>query len=193
VVDADALMDEMVKTARERTLELGKIEGFNEAELNQLFEVLGIGAIKYFLLKVDPKKRMLFNPEESIDMQGNTATAIQYGYARIQSIGRKAKELGIVPVYDSITPLEAVEKSLLVQLNRFADVVKEAAANYSPALVANYLYDLVREYNQFFAELSIFKAETAESVAFRVGLSLQVGKVVAACGNLLGIQMPERM
>jgi len=193
VVDADALMDEMVETARERTLELGKIEGFSESELNQLFEVLGLGAIKYFLLKVDPKKRMLFNPAESIDMQGNTATAVQYCFARIQSIKRKAAESGIMPLFQINLLLEPAEKNLLVQMARFEDVLKEAAENYSPALLANYLYDLVRDYNQFFAELSIFKAETNDSIAFRAGLSGLVGQIIGECGKLLGIGMPERM
>ncbi len=193
VVDADLLMNEMVETARERTMELGKIEDFSDVELNQLFEVLGLGAIKYFLLKVDPKKRMLFNPAESIDMQGNTATAIQYCFARIQSIKRKAAEFGIVPLYDIQASLQPAEKNLLVQIALFEDVVKEAAENYSPALLANYLYGLVREYNQFFAELSIFKAESDASIAFRTGLSALVGQIIGQCGKLLGISMPERM
>jgi arginyl-tRNA synthetase len=194
VVDADELMDEMVNTAKERTSELGKIADFEANELNELYEVLGLGAIKYFLLKVDPKKRMMFNPQESIELNGNTATAIQYTHARISAISRKAiqqgLELKLTAIPDS---LEKSEKDLLKHLLKFESIVLEASKEYSPAVIANYLYETSRLYNSFFAHESIFQASTPEKVQFRVALSVKSGEVIRACGKILGIVMPERM
>lgn len=194
VVDADELMDEMVDTARQRTNELGKIADFQGDELENLYEVLGIGAIKYFLLKVDPKKRMQFNPAESIELNGNTATAIQYTHARISSIVRKAAIAGISSAYSGGPEnLRPSERDLLKHLMNFGEMVEEAAVSYSPAVVANYLYETSRQYNSFFAHETIFQAETTELVQFRVALSNLTGLVIRACGHILGIEMPERM
>lgn len=193
VVDADELMEEMVATAQEKTLALGKIEGFSELEARHLFEMLGLGAIKYFLLKVEPKKRMLFNPEESIELQGNTATAIQYTHARISSILRKAKQQQIEANYSDIPALEVTERDLIILLGDFPKRIHEAAETYSPAIIANYSYDLAREYNRFVAETQVLNADTEQQKAFRVALSELTGKVLRKAMNLLGIQMPERM
>lgn len=194
VVDADELMDEMVQTAKDRTNELGKIADFEADELEKLYEVLGIGAIKYFLLKVDPKKRMQFNPEESIELHGNTATAIQYTHARIQAISRKASQLNISEAIGfQPETLQKSERELLIHLLNFEQMIEEAATAYSPAVVANYLYETSRKYNSFFAHETIFQAETPELVQFRVGLSVLTGKAIRACGGILGLEMPERM
>jgi len=194
VVDADELMDEMVDTARQRTNELGKIADFQGDELEKLYEVLGIGAIKYFLLKVDPKKRMQFNPAESIELNGNTATAIQYTHARISSIVRKASLAGISSEYSGgPANLQPSERDLLKHLLNFNEMVDEAAIAYSPAVVANYLYETSRQYNSFFAHETIFQANSPELVQFRVALSNLTGMVIRACGHILGIEMPERM
>ena len=193
VVDADELMASTVQLARERTLELGKISEFDEAEQQQLVEMLGIGAIKYYLLKVEPKKRMLFNPAESIDMQGNTATSIQYTHARICSILRKAEELGILATVPAGYKPKPVELDLLFQLAQVQQKVQAAAEEYSPSTIANYVYDLSRTYNSFFAELSIFKADNEEDKEFRVLLSGECAKVISKCMGLLGIQVPTRM
>lgn len=194
VVDADELMDEMVETARSRTQELGKIADFGQDELNQLYETLGIGAIKYFLLKVDPKKRMLFNPEESIQLNGDTATAIQYTHARISAISRKAVQSGIsTQVHQVPGTLQKSERELIQHLLRFEEAVSEAASGYSPAVIANYLYETSRKYNSFFAHETIFQASTPELVQFRVALSALTGKAIRQCGTMLGITMPERM
>jgi arginyl-tRNA synthetase len=194
VVDADELMNEMVETAKSRTQELGKIADFQPDELGKLYEVLGIGAIKYFLLKVDPKKRMLFNPEESIELNGNTATAIQYTHARISAIGRKADQTNIGKRFTHRpAELKKSEKELIKHLILFPTTVEEAAAEYSPAVIANYLYETSRLYNSFFAHESIFQAGENELVQFRVALSCHAGEVIRACGKILGIEMPDRM
>lgn len=194
VVDADELMDEMVNTARQRTNELGKIADFQPEELERLYEILGIGAIKYFLLKVDPKKRMQFNPEESIELNGNTATAIQYTHARISSIVRKAGLAGISQIFSGgPTELKSTERDLVKHLLTFGPMIEEAATSYSPAVVANYLYETSRQYNSFFAHETIFQAETPQLVQFRVALSHLTGLVIRACGQILGIAMPDRM
>jgi len=194
VVDADDLMKEVVGTAREKTAELGKIADFQADELEILYEVLGIGAIRYFLLKVDPKKRMLFNPQESIELNGNTATAIQYTHARISSICRKASQSGIGDKFNHMpASLSKTEKDLLMHLLRFRAHLAEAAENYSPAVLANYMYETSRLYNSFFAHESIFQAETPQLVQFRVALSNHTGEAIRACGKILGIVMPERM
>ena len=194
VVDADDLMNEVVTTAREKTAELGKIADFDSAELEKLYEMLGIGAIRYFLLKVDPKKRMLFNPEESISLQGNTATAIQYTHARISSICRKAEQSAIgLRLNHMPASLEKTEKELMLHLLRFDDALAEAVQNYAPSMLANYLYECSRLYNAFFAHETIFQAETPERVQFRAALSFHTGEAIRACGKMLGILMPERM
>lgn len=194
VVDADEIMDEMVETARNRTRELGKIAELEDSEKENLYEVLGLGAIKYFLLKVDPAKRMLFNPEESIELQGNTATAIQYTHARISAICRKAAQQNIgLRLSHLPARLAASERDLIRHLLRFVSHVEEAAREYSPAVIAHYLYETSRLYNAFFARESIFQAEEPDLVRFRVALSYHTGEVIRTCGRLLGIIMPERM
>jgi arginyl-tRNA synthetase len=194
VVDADELMDEVVGTAREKTSELGKIADFEANELETLYEMLGIGAIRYFLLKVDPKKRMLFNPEESISLNGNTATAIQYTHARISSICRKATQTAIgLRLNHMPASLGKSEKDLVLHLLRFDDALAEAVQNYAPSILANYLYETSRLYNAFFAHESIFQAESPALVQFRVALSYHTGEAIRACGKMLGIGMPERM
>jgi arginyl-tRNA synthetase len=194
VVDADDLMNEVVATAREKTAELGKIAEFEGSELEKLYEVLGIGAIRYFLLKVDPKKRMLFNPEESISLTGNTATAIQYTHARISSICRKAEQSGIgLRLNHMPAELGKTEKELVLHLLRFQAHLAEAAQNYSPSILAQFLYECSRLYNSFFAHETIFQAETQERIQFRVALSYHTGEAIRACGKMLGIVMPERM
>jgi arginyl-tRNA synthetase len=194
VVDADELVNEMVETAREKTAELGKIADFEEQELQDLYEWLGVGAIRYFLLKVDPKKRMLFNPEESISLQGNTATAIQYTHARISSICRKASQQGIgLRLSQLPATLSLHEKELILHLLQFDAQLAEAIQNYSPSILAQYLYECSRLYNAFFAHESIFQAENPERIQFRVALSNHTGEAIRACGKMLGIHMPERM
>lgn len=193
VVDADELMDDLVATARERTQELGKIAELESAEAEALFHKLGLGALKYFLLKVEPQKTMLFNPEESIDMQGNTATFIQYTHARVSSILRKASQMGLQ--WKGIAPetLQTAEGELIRLLLNYPVKIEEAAKEYSPAVVANYLYEVAREYNRFFTDLSIFKAENENLMGFRVAISALTGRVLRSAGGLLGIEMPERM
>ena len=193
VVDADDLITEMARTAGEISEELGKIDGYSEEEKQQLFHTIGLGALKYYILKVDPKKRILFNPEESVDFQGNTGPFIQYTYARIQAIMRKAREQNLdSAAYGAIT-MDAREKELLKLLKNFPDTVQAAAEQYSPALVANYTYDLVKAYNSFFQNVPIFGAPTEDEKAFRVQLSDGVGKVIRSAFSLLGIQVPDRM
>jgi arginyl-tRNA synthetase len=194
VVDADELMEHMVQTARERTQELGKITDFEPDELETLYEVLGVGAIKYYLLKVDPKKRMLFNPDESIELNGNTATAIQYTHARISSIKRKAIQQNIgLTIHHMPAVLQPLERDLIKHILRFETAVLEASEAYSPAVIANYMYEASRLYNSFFAHETIFQAETPDRVQFRVALSTHTGEVIQACGKILGITMPDRM
>ncbi len=197
VVDADDLVALMIETARERTMELGKVLDFDTEEANALFEMLGVGAIKYYLLKVEPQKTMIFNPAESIDMQGNTATFIQYTHARIRSIVRKGTEMGLQLGIEANVPVPAdlnkTERELIILLSELPIKVQEAADNYSPAVIANYTYELARAYNQFFAECPVFKAETPELIQFRVALSEVTGRAIKEAFGLLGIQVPERM
>jgi arginyl-tRNA synthetase len=196
VVDADELMEEMVATAAHHTKELGKIEGFTEAQAIELYEMLGMGALKYFLLKVDPKKRMLFNPQESIEFQGNTGPFIQYSHARIAAILRKAEQIGVDLSADSFANLRELaetESALIQLLNDFEKKIKMAAEEYSPAILAQYLFDLAKEYNRFYAELPIFHEKDQQLQAFRVALSLQTAKTIKRGMSLLGIQVPERM
>jgi arginyl-tRNA synthetase len=195
VVDADDLMSEMVQTAKERTTELGKIEGFSEAELDALFNQLGLGALKYFLLKVDPKKRMLFNPEESIDFQGNTGPFVQYTHARICSMIRKAKEQAIDFHLPSITnsTLSPTEQELIYLLGTYKAKIEEAAAQFSPAIIAQYAYELAKQFNKLYNELSILNEEDAIKRNIRLTLAELTGKTIREAFELLGITSPERM
>ncbi|MBO6631246.1 MAG: arginine--tRNA ligase, partial [Psychroserpens sp.] len=191
VVDADDLMQEMAQTAEEISKELGKLDGYSEEEKQGLYNTIGLGALKYFILKVDPRKRILFDPKESIDFQGNTGPFIQYTYARIQSILRKA-EVDQTTDISGIT-LHPKEKELLKQIELFPEVLQNAASNYSPALIANYIYDLVKEFNSFYQNVSILGADNETEKVFRVQLSETVGKVIKNAFRLLGIEVPERM
>lgn len=191
VVDADDLIDSMVADAGEISRELGKIEGLGEQEQAELFETLGLGALKYFILKVDPKKRMLFNPAESIDFTGNTAPFIQYAYARIQSLQQKADN-GLQVDWSTVE-LNEDEVNLIKGLLQFPETVESAANAFSPALLANYTYELVKKYNGFYQNNSILKADNENTIAFRLTLSRLVGEVIKKSMNCLGIQVPNRM
>ena len=190
VVDADDLMEEMIQVAEELSQELGKLDGYTQQQKQQLYRVIGLGALKYYILKVDPKKKIAFNPQESIDFQGNTGPFIQYTYARIQSILRKAGELPALPTTGE---LHAKERELIKQLSLFASVVQQAADTYSPALIANYVYELVKEFNSFYQNVSILGEEDPIKRALRIHLSRKVGEVIATGFDLLGIEVPERM
>ena len=194
VVDADDLMDEMVATARAIAEEQGKGKDMPAEEAAEVARRVGLGSLKYFILKVDPRKNMTFNPKESIDFNGNTGSFIQYTYARIRSLLRKAEELGItLPDTFAGLTISTKEQELIAKVAEYADVVEEAARTYSPAVIANYVYDLVKEYNQFYHEFSILKEENEELRAFRLALSEVVARTIAAGFSLLGIEMPERM
>ncbi|MGX1929788.1 arginine--tRNA ligase [Flagellimonas sp. 2504JD4-2] len=192
VVDADDLIESMENTAESISEELGKLDGYSEVEKKQLYSTIGLGALKYYILKVDPKKRILFNPEESVDFQGNTGPFIQYTYARIQSILRKAENGGSSAVETSLE-LHEKEKELLKQIQLFPETVQLAAENYSPALIANYTYDLVKEFNSFYQQVSILGESDEQKKHFRVQLSKKVGEVIQSAFRLLGINVPERM
>ena len=191
VVDADDLMQEMTNTAREISQELGKLEGYSNEEKENLYKIIGKGALKYFILKVDPKKRILFDPKESIDFNGNTGPFIQYTYARIQSILRKASFDFSNKV--SISSLHDKEKSVLKQLATFPDAVQLAAKNYSPAIIANYTYDLVKEYNSFYQSVPILSCDDLKTKIFRTQLSKKVAETIKLAFSLLGIEVPNRM
>ena len=192
VVDADDLIVEMASTAKDISQELGKLEGYSESEKAETYSTIGLGALKYFILKVDPKKRILFDPQASVDFQGNTGPFIQYTYARIQAILRKSplETKGDISLEYA---LHDKEKSLLKQLQLFPEVIQQAAANYSPALVANYAYDLVKEFNSFYQNVSILGADNTSEIRFRVQLSQAVATTIKNAFSLLGIQVPERM
>tara|TARA_B110000503_G_scaffold40809_1_gene67070 strand:- start:3251 stop:5029 length:1779 start_codon:yes stop_codon:yes gene_type:complete len=192
VVDADDLIDEMGATAKQISQELGKLEGYSDNDKEAIYSIIGLGALKYFVLKVDPKKRILFDPKASVDFQGNTGPFIQYTYARIQAILRKSAQDSHPKVPTSYT-LHDKEKSLLKQLQLFPEVIQQAAANYSPALVANFSYDLVKEFNSFYQNVSILGADSAVEISFRVQLSKAVADTVKNAFSLLGIKVPERM
>lgn len=194
VVDADDLIIEMAQTAAEISEELGKLDGYSEEEKQELYKTIGLGALKYFILKVDPKKRILFDPKESIDFQGNTGPFIQYTYARIQSILRKydANSPVVISAVE-IASLHEKEKELIKQIQLFPEVIQNAAANYSPALIANYTYDLVKEFNSFYQNISILGADIEAEKDFRVQLSRTVANIIKNAFGLLGIQVPERM
>ena len=195
VVDADDLMEEMINTAREISQELGKLDGLTHEEAEDIARMVGLGSLKYFILKVDPRKNMTFNPKESIDFNGNTGPFIQYTYARICSVLRKAAEQGIVLPAALPTNFEISEKEegLIQLLANFKAVVKEAGETYSPALIANYTYDLVKEYNQFYHDFSILHEDNEQLKVFRLVLSANVAKIVKEGMGLLGIEVPERM
>jgi arginyl-tRNA synthetase len=191
VVDADDLMQEMTDTAQKIAEDLGKLDGYSAEEKAKLYKTIGLGALKYYILKVDPKKRILFDPAESVDFAGNTGSFIQYTYARIQSIIRKANF--DFSVKATINSLYEKEKELLKQIELFPEVIQNAAQNHSPALIANYTYDLVREYNSFYQAVSILGEEDLQKKIFRVQLSKKVADTIALAFQLLGIDVPERM
>jgi arginyl-tRNA synthetase len=196
VVDADELMQEMVDTAESHTKELGKIEGFNSEQASELYEMLGMGALKYFLLKVDPKKRMLFNPLESIEFHGNTGPFIQYSHARIVSILKKAKQIGINYYhadFSKVSKVEDSEAALIYLLNDFEKKISQSGADYSPSILAQYLFDLAKEYNRFYADLPIFLENNEAILAFRIALSDLTAQTIKKGMSLLGISVPDRM
>ena len=194
VVDADQIMDEMIKTAEVHTQELGKIEGLDDQEASKLYKTLGLGALKYFLTKVDPKKRMLFNPEESIAFQGDTGPFIQYTHARISAILRKARAMELSFEFEpgSLT-LHSSERALIYLIDEFPHKIKTAAYDYAPSTIAQYIYELAKEYNRFYAEVSIFNEQDGNCRQFRVVLSEQTAKVIKSGMRLLGIDVPDRM
>ena len=195
VVDADDLMEEMIATAKETSQELGKLDGLTQEEADDIARIVGLGALKYLILKVDARKNMTFNPKESIDFNGNTGPFIQYTYARIQSVLRKAAESGIVVPGQIPAGIELSEKEegLIQMVADFAAVVKQAGEDYSPSIIANYTYDLVKEYNQFYHDFSILREENEAVKVFRIALSANVAKVVRLGMSLLGIEVPSRM
>jgi arginyl-tRNA synthetase len=191
VVDADDLVAEMVNIARQHTLELGKVDDFTETELNDLCETIGLGALKFYLLRVDPKKRMIFNPEESIDFHGFTGPFIQYTHARIRSILRKESlDLAYVPEGSGLLKLE---KELLIALEQYGAVVEQAARELDPSVLALYVYNLARGYNSFYSEHSVAKAESEDKKQLRLRLSLLTANVLKSGMGMLGIKVPERM
>jgi arginyl-tRNA synthetase len=193
VVDADDLMQEMTDTARERTVELGKTEGFSETEANELYDTLAMGALKYFLLKVDPKKRMLFNPEESIDFQGHTGPFIQYTHARICSILRKAHAQGITGKTTDYPVLQESERDVINLLSQYPQILADAGRELSPALISFYVYELAKAYNRFYNEVNIFNETDKNAQQFRVAFSGVVGETIQKAMSLLGIKVPSRM
>ena len=192
VVDADDLVEEMVQTAKTISEELGKLDEYSEKEKEELYKIIGLGALKYYILKVDPRKRILFNPEESVDFQGNTGPFIQYTYARIQSILRKADDKEVSD-FSAAYNLQEKERELIKQLLLYPDTVSLAGETHSPALIANYTYELVKEFNSFYQNISILGADTEEEKEFRVQLAKTVAGVIKSAFKLLGIQVPERM
>jgi len=193
VVDADDLIAEMEQTAKEISQELGKLDGYTEAQKEALYHTIGLGALKYYILKVDPKKRILFDPKESIDFQGNTGPFVQYTYARIQSILRKYAEMGAATGTAMPDTLHEKEKALLKSITLFPSIVQEAAEEYSPAVIANYVYDLVKDFNSFYQNVSILGEKEPVKLHFRVVLCEKIGEIIAASFKMLGIQVPERM
>jgi len=191
VVDADDLLESMFEEARVKTEEKGKLEGYSKEDKNKLYRIIGLGALKYYILKVDPKKKILFNPEESIDFNGNTGPFIQYTYARIQSLKRRGEELKGFNL--SNVSLTAEEKELIKSLNLMPGVIAESAANKSPAIVANYVYDTVKLYNNFYQNNIVINLQDKETSAFRLALSNSTGGIIKSCLSILGIESPERM
>lgn len=196
VVDADDLMDEMVAEAEKQTRELGKIDESTDQEIKELSEMIGLGALKFFLLKVDPKKRMMFDPNESIQLQGHTGPFIQYTHARIKSILRKADSMSIHPEstsLKSITSLEPAEREVIFKINQYTNKIQEAAREYSPAVIANYVYELAKEYNQFYQAIPIFNESDAAKLKFRIAFSQVTASTIQKAMGLLGILVPEKM
>jgi len=194
VVDADDLVADMIDVARKVSEELGKLEGYTEVEKKKIYEMVALGALKYFILKVDPKKTMMFNPEESIDFNGNTGPFIQYTYARIQSVLRKAADAGIdIPQHVPEIEINEKESALIKILSGFPDAVKEAGLNHSPALVANFVYELVKEFNQFYHDITIMNEPDEDIRKFRLLLARTIGQTIKNGFSLLGINVPERM
>ncbi len=193
VVDADDIIDEMVNFAKQKTEELGKVKDFSEDELYNLYETIGLGALKFFLLRVDPKKRMVFNPEESIDFHGFTGPFIQYTYARIKSILRKSESENLKMVISNHSLLLPFEKSVIIQLEQFHAVIKEAGCDYDPSKIAIYVYNLSKIFNTFYTEHSVLNAETEEKKSVRLQLTELTAQVIKNAMNLLGIKVPERM
>jgi arginyl-tRNA synthetase len=192
VVDADDLMADMFDTAKKQTEEMGKVDGFTEEDKNKLYRTIGMGALKYFLLKVDPKKRLLFDPNESVDFQGHTGPFIQYTHARIKSVLSRANYTAEGSQND-VAELDGIERDLIVTLSKFPVVITEAAAGHSPALIANYVYELAKTYNKFYHEKPILQAEEERLKQFRLQLSAASAKVISKAMGLLGIDVPERM
>jgi arginyl-tRNA synthetase len=195
VVDADDLMKEMIDTARETSQELGKLDGISAEEANEIATMIGLGALKYFILKVDPKKNMTFNPKESIDFNGNTGPFIQYTHARIKSVLRKAEEQGIsiAESLDSALVLSEKEESLIQMLSEFPQVVEQAGNEYNVSLIGNYVYDLAKEFNQFYHEYPMLREENEALRAFRLSLSKNIALTIKKGMKLFGIDVPERM
>jgi arginyl-tRNA synthetase len=195
VVDADELMAEMIEVSRKTSEELGKLEGYTPEQAAETYTMIALGALKYFMLKVDPKKNMLFNPEESIDFNGNTGPFIQYTYARIRSVLRKAadRDIELVRTINITSDIPAKELQLIKLISQFPVAIKEAGDNYSPALVANYIYELVKEFNQFYHEFPILIEENIEIRNLRLVIAETVGKTIKTGIKLLGIDVPERM
>jgi arginyl-tRNA synthetase len=190
VVDADDIVEEMVKISAEHTMELGKVKDFNEAELKDLYDILGLGALKFFLLRVDPKKKMVFNPEESIDFHGFTGPFIQYTHARIKSILRKEMPSEKVEIVGGLTRLE---KELLVTLEQFGAMINQAATEHNPSVIAIYVYNLAKTFNSFYTEHSVTNAESEEKKQLRLRLCAFTANVIRSAMGLLGIRVPERM
>jgi arginyl-tRNA synthetase len=195
VVDADDLIDEMVATAEKHTEELGKVNDFSKEELEELYEILGLGAMKFYLLRVDPKKRMIFNPEESIDFHGFTGPFVQYTYARIQSILRKigsdepALNIDGIPA-GKLLPLE---RQLIIMLEKYGNIILDAGEEMNPSIVANYVFNLAKLYNSFYAEHSVANAESSKKKKLRIAISVMTSGVIKSGLQLLGIKVPERM
>ena len=191
VVDADDLIADMTQTAKTISEELGKLDGYTKDEKESLYSTIGLGALKYYILKVDPKKRILFNPEESVDFQGNTGPFIQYTFARIQSILRKDQNSNYT--LPAVVEMHEKEKELIKQLQLYPEVIQQAASSYSPALLANYIYELVRAYNSFYQSVPILAEIEEDKRQLRVQLSRKVGVVIQSAFKLLGIEVPDRM
>jgi arginyl-tRNA synthetase len=192
VVDADDLMESIVADAKEMTQERGHIEGMNDEEKEQLYSTIGLGGLKYFLLKVDPKKGMVFDPKESIDLNGNTGPFIQYAHARIQSLLAKANDLGYSKAFTDVE-INDKEQGLIKTLKDYPVIIAEAGKNYSPALLCNYIFDLVKDFNNFYQTVDILREEDKDKLAFRLQLTETVGKVVKSGMNLLGVNVPDKM
>jgi arginyl-tRNA synthetase len=193
VVDADDLMQEMVDEAEKQTRELGKIEEATDEQIKELSEMVGLGALKFFLLKVDPKKRMLFDPNESIQLQGHTGPFIQYTHARIKSILRKAESMNISPAVENVNSLESAERQVIFLINTYHNKLQEAAREYSPAVISNFAYDLAKEYNQFYQAIPIFNETDPAKLKFRIAFSKVVADLLKKSMSLMGIQVPEKM